>query len=91
MSSVLKVDNIEKYYGSKANLTKAIDRISFEVEKGEYIGIMGASGSVAELYINHRPCDGRKYFDQWNGYYQTEREASFKIQERGTGIYLSGL
>lgn len=33
MSSVLKVDNIEKYYGSKANLTKAIDRISFEVEK----------------------------------------------------------
>ena len=27
MSSVLKVDNIEKYYGSKANLTKAIDRI----------------------------------------------------------------
>ena len=45
MSSVLKVDNIEKYYGSKANLTKAIDRISFEVEEGEYIGIMGASGS----------------------------------------------
>lgn len=41
MSSVLKVDNIEKYYGSKANLTKAIDRISFEVEEGEYIGIMG--------------------------------------------------
>lgn len=33
MSSVLKVDNIEKYYGSKANLTKAIDRISFEVER----------------------------------------------------------
>ena len=31
MSSVLKVDNIEKYYGSKTNLTKAIDRISFEV------------------------------------------------------------
>lgn len=35
MSSVLKVDNIEKYYGSKANLTKAIDRISFEVESGK--------------------------------------------------------
>ena len=31
MSSVLKVDNIEKYYGSKANLTKAIDRISFVI------------------------------------------------------------
>ena len=53
MSSVLKVDNIEKYYGSKANLTKAIDRISFEVEKGEYIGIMGASGSGKTLSLIH--------------------------------------
>lgn len=52
MSSVLKVDNIEKYYGSKANLTKAIDRISFEVEKGEYIGIMGASGSGKTTLLN---------------------------------------
>ncbi len=50
MSSVLKVDNIEKYYGSKANLTKAIDRISFEVE--EYIGIMGASGSGKTTLLN---------------------------------------
>ena len=52
MSSVLKVDNIEKYYGSKANLTKAIDRISFEVEAGEYIGIMGASGSGKTTLLN---------------------------------------
>ena len=53
MSSVLKVDNIEKYYGSKANLTKAIDRISFEVEEGEYIGIMGA----CLLYTSPSPRD----------------------------------
>ena len=52
MSSVLKVDNIEKYYGSKANLTKAIDRISFEVEEGEYIGIMGDSGSGKKTLLN---------------------------------------
>ena len=52
MDSVLKVDNIEKYYGSKANLTKAIDRISFEVEEGEYIGIMGASGSGKTTLLN---------------------------------------
>lgn len=93
MSSVLKVDNIEKYYGSKANLTKAIDRISFEVEKGEYIGIMGASGSGKTTLLNcistiDRVTAGNILI---NGYYQTEREASFKIQERGTGIYLSGL
>ena len=36
MSSVLKVDNIEKYYGSKANLTKAIDRISLKWKRGVY-------------------------------------------------------
>ena len=41
MSSVLKVDNIEKYYGSKANLTKAIDRISFEVEEGSILELWG--------------------------------------------------
>ena len=52
MSSVLKVDNIEKYYGCKAKLTKAIDRISFEVEEWEYIGIMGASGSGKTTLLN---------------------------------------
>ena len=87
MSSVLKVDNIEKYYGSKANLTKAIDRISFEVEEGEYIGIMGASGSgeddIIKLYFNDRSGDCGKYYDQWNGYHKIERKTSFKIQTRG--------
>lgn len=45
MEKVLEVKNIEKYYGNKSNLTKAIDNISFDVEKGEFFGIMGASGS----------------------------------------------
>ena len=88
MSSVLKVDNIEKYYGSKANLTKAIDRISFEVEEGEYIGIMGASGSGKTTLLN---CDCGKYYDQWNGYHKIERKTSFKIQTRGIRIYLPRL
>ncbi len=43
MEKILQVKNIEKYYGNKSNLTKAIDNISFEVEKGEFVGIMGAS------------------------------------------------
>ena len=42
---MLKVENIEKYYGSANNVTKALDRISFDVEDGEFIAIMGASGS----------------------------------------------
>ena len=34
---ILEVKNIEKYYGNKSNLTKAIDNISFKVEKGETV------------------------------------------------------
>lgn len=52
MSTILKVQNIEKYYGNKGNITKAVDNISFEVEKGEYIGIMGASGSGKTTLLN---------------------------------------
>ena len=39
MEKVLEVKNIEKYYGNKSNLSKAIDNISFDVEKGEFVGI----------------------------------------------------
>lgn len=52
MNHVLKVDHIEKYYGNKGNVTKAVDGISFEVEEGEYIGIMGASGSGKTTLLN---------------------------------------
>ncbi|NME83562.1 ATP-binding cassette domain-containing protein [Clostridium sp. SM-530-WT-3G] len=44
MESILNVENIEKYYGNKDNITKAINNISFKVEKGEFVGIMGPSG-----------------------------------------------
>ena len=49
---ILKIDNIEKYYGNKSSLTKAIDNISFEVEKGEFVAIMGASGSGKTTLLN---------------------------------------
>ena len=52
MSNVLEVKNIEKYYGNKSNLTKAINNISFKVEKGEFVGIMGASGSGKTTLLN---------------------------------------
>ena len=45
MESILKIEKIEKYYGNKSSLTKAIDNISFEVKTGEFVAIMGASGS----------------------------------------------
>ncbi len=49
---ILKIDKIEKYYGNKSSLTKAIDNISFEVEKGEFVAIMGASGSGKTTLLN---------------------------------------
>ena len=52
MGKVLEVKNIEKYYGNKSNLTKAIDNISFDVEEGEFVGIMGASGSGKTTLLN---------------------------------------
>lgn len=52
MENILKVQNIEKYYGGKSSLTKAIDGISFEVEKGEFVAIMGASGSGKTTLLN---------------------------------------
>lgn len=52
MSLLLEVDNLEKYYGSKTYITKAIDRISFTVLESEFLGIMGPSGSGKSTLLN---------------------------------------
>ncbi len=52
MEKILKVDKIEKYYGSRSSLTKAIDNLSFKVEKGEFLCLMGASGSGKTTLLN---------------------------------------
>ena len=52
MQTILNVDKIEKYYGTKGNITKAIDNISFKVNEGEFLGIMGPSGSGKTTILN---------------------------------------
>ncbi len=52
MTDYLRVEDVEKYYGNGSNVTKAVDRVSFRVEKGEFMGVMGASGSGKTTLLN---------------------------------------
>ena len=65
---VLEVKDVVKIYGNKSNITRAVDNISFSVNEGEFIGIMGGSliiekifsvPGVGSLYINS--INGRDY------------------------------
>ena len=44
MEPILNVENLQKYYGARGSVTRAIDDFSFRVNEGEFVGIMGASG-----------------------------------------------
>ena len=52
MEKLLRVENLEKYYGNKSSFTKALDSVSFSVDKGEFVAIMGASGSGKTTLLN---------------------------------------
>lgn len=52
MEHLLEVQNLIKYYGSKSSLTKAVNDISFTMEKGEFTAVMGASGSGKTTLLN---------------------------------------
>jgi len=52
MQEMLFVDQVEKYYGSKGNLTRALNGISFTIYPGEFVGIMGSSGSGKTTLLN---------------------------------------
>lgn len=52
MKEILKLEHIQKYYGTGGNVTKAIDDISFSLYEGEFVGIMGASGSGKTTMLN---------------------------------------
>ena len=52
MRDYIRVCDVEKYYGNGESVTKAIDRVSFTVNRGEFMGVMGASGSGKSTLLN---------------------------------------
>lgn len=50
--NILDVRKIKKYYGEKENLVKAIDDISFQIEKGSFVAVVGQSGSGKTTLLN---------------------------------------
>ena len=89
MNEILKIENLEKYYGGKSNITKAIDDLSFSVSKGEYVGIMGASGSGKTTLLNcistiDTPTAGHIYIDgQDISQLKSKKLAAFRREKLG--------
>lgn len=52
MKELIKIDDIEKYYGKGGNIKKVLKRISFSIEQEEFTGVMGASGSGKTTLLN---------------------------------------
>ena len=65
---VLSCQDVEKIYGSRDNVTRALDGVSFDVAAGEYLAVMGPSGSGKTTMLNcvstiDRPTSGHIYVD----------------------------
>lgn len=65
---ILKVENLNKIYGKGENQVKAVDNVSFSVQKGEFVAIIGASGSGKSTLLHliggvDRPTSGKVFID----------------------------
>jgi len=87
---ILKVENLSKVYGKGENQVKAIDTISFSVEKGEFVAIVGASGSGKSTLIHliggvDRPTSGKVYIEG-KDIYTLDSDALAIFRRRQVGL-----
>ena len=86
---ILRVENLNKIYGKGENEVRAVDNVSFSVEKGEFIAITGASGSGKSTLLHllggvDRPTSGKVYIDGKDIYaLNDEKLAIFRRRQVG--------
>lgn len=86
---ILRVENLTKIYGKGDNMVKALDGVSFTVQKGEFIAIIGPSGSGKSTLLHivggvDYPTDGKVYLDGQDVYAQNEEQlAIFRRRQVG--------
>lgn len=87
---ILKIEHLTKIYGSGENTVRAVDDISFSVEKGEFLAIIGPSGSGKSTLLHilggvDRPTSGKVYLNGQDIYAQNE-EALAIFRRRQVGL-----
>ena len=87
---ILKIEHLSKIYGSGENAVRAVDDISFGVEKGEFLAIIGPSGSGKSTLLHilggvDRPTSGRVLMNGQDVYAQDE-EALAIFRRRQVGL-----
>ncbi|MCI9450398.1 MAG: ABC transporter ATP-binding protein [Clostridiales bacterium] len=86
---ILRVENLSKTYGVGENEVKALDRVSFSVNKGEFVAIIGPSGSGKSTLLHilggvDRPSGGHVYMDGCDVYSQNDEQlAVFRRRQVG--------
>ena len=76
MDTILRVESLKKHYGKEPNITKALNGISFQVVKGEFLGIMGSSGSGGAVDL------GKQHFLTVSPLSSSQLTVPFKCKKR---------